>query len=87
MKNQSWLTKAIVVSLLTVLLSTLCSAAGIYAVADHGLALDLHAGVGVLMIGLGICAWIGPPIFWLYTLRGSEWDEAETQRFPSRRLR
>lgn len=71
MKQQSGVTLTIALSLLTLLLSTVCAAAGIYAIADHGLRLGLHPGIGVFLIGLGITVWTGPPLFWLFSARGS----------------
>jgi hypothetical protein len=78
MNRHSRVTVTIVVSLLTLLFSTVCSAAGIYAITDHGVTLDLHPATGFLMIGLGIVVWIGPPLLWLLPERGSKRDGFET---------
>jgi Na+/proline symporter len=78
MTQRSRVTVTIVVSLVTLLFSTVCSAAGIYAVSDHGVTLHLHPVAGFLMIGLGVVVWVGPPLFWLLPARASERDRVET---------
>ena len=78
MNQHSRVTVTIVVSLVTLLFSTICSAAGIYAIADHGVSLGLHPAAGFLMIGLGVVVWVGPPLFWLLPTRGSRRDWFDT---------
>lgn len=78
MNQRSRVTVTIVVSLLTVLFSTVCSSAGIYAISDRGIILNLHPAVGFLLVGLGIVVWIGPPLFWLLLHRGSRRERIET---------
>ena len=74
MNHKSGVTVTIIVSLLTLLCATICSAAGIYVIADHGLILDLHSGAGIVMVGLGVMAWIAPPLASLLPGRRSERD-------------
>ncbi|MEA3375309.1 MAG: hypothetical protein U9R72_03820 [Chloroflexota bacterium] len=71
MNQRPRVTVTIVVSLLTLIVSTVCSAAGIYAISDQGITLDLHPAAGFLMIGLGIVVWIGPPLLWLLPQQGA----------------
>ena len=78
MNQHSRVTVTIVVSLVTLLFSTVCSAAGIYAVADRGMTLDLHPTVGFLMIGLGVVVWVGPPVIWLLPGQNAKRDGGET---------
>jgi hypothetical protein len=77
MSQHSRVTVTIVASLVTLLFSTVCSAAGIYAVADHGMTLDLHPAVGFLMIGLGVVVWVGPPVIWLLPGQSAKRDGGE----------
>jgi Na+/proline symporter len=77
MNQHSRVTVTIVVSLVTLLFSTVCSAAGIYAISDHGMTLDLHPVVGFLMIGLGVVVWVGPPVIWLLPGQRSNTDRGE----------
>lgn len=78
MKQRFRVTATIVVSLVTLFFSTLCSAAGIYAISDQGITLNLHPAAGFLMIGVGVVVWIGPPLFWLLPSRGSKRDRVQT---------
>ncbi len=64
----------VAVALITLLFSTLCSAAGIYAIGGQGLALGLRPGLGPVLIGLGIVVWVGPPLFWLRSGPDSDQD-------------
>ncbi len=77
MKHKSEVNRTIVVSLLTLIVSTVCAGAGIYAIADRGLVLGPDLGIGVLLVGLGIAVWIGPPLFWFHSARGSEHEKVE----------
>ena len=67
----------ITVALLTILFSTLCAAVGIYALADHGVTLDLHPAVGISMVALGVAVWIGSPLLWLLPVGSSERDRMD----------
>ncbi len=75
MERNSGLSFTVAVSLITLLFSTVCSAAGIYAIVGQPLILGLRPGVGPALIGLGIVVWVGPPIFWLWSGRGSDQDK------------
>jgi Na+/proline symporter len=77
MNQHARVTVTIVVSLVTLFFSTVCSAAGIYAISDHGMTLDLHPTVGFLMIGLGVVVWVGPPVIWLLPGQSSKTDRGE----------
>jgi Na+/proline symporter len=77
MNQHARVTVTIVVSLVTLFFSTVCSAAGIYAISDHGMTLDLHPVVGFLMIGLGVVVWVGPPVIWLLPGQRSNTDRGE----------
>ncbi len=74
MNQRFRVTATIVLSLVTLLFSTLCSAAGIYAISDQGITLNLHPAAGFLMIGVGVVVWIGPPLLWLLPWRSSRRD-------------
>ncbi len=69
MERNSGLPVTVAVSLITLLFSTICSAAGIYAIVGQNLIL------GPALIGLGVVVWVGPPLFWLWSGRGSDQDE------------
>lgn len=51
-------------SLITLCCSTVCCAAGIYAVTDPGRSLQLGPTAGVPMIVLGVVVWTLPPLLW-----------------------
>jgi predicted phage tail protein len=44
--------------------STVCCAAGVYALADQGLTVQLESGTGIAMIVLGLLVWLAPPLAW-----------------------
>jgi len=62
MNRRSRVTVTIVVALITILLSTVCSAVGIYVLTDHGVARNLHPAVGISLVAVGVAVWVGPPL-------------------------
>ena len=64
MEKLTGLTGMIAVSLLTLCSSTVCSATGIYAVADQGRTVYVGPTSGIPMILLGLLVWIVPPLVW-----------------------
>ncbi|MGD8244334.1 MAG: hypothetical protein PVI63_03990 [Anaerolineae bacterium] len=70
MTRQSAVTVTVVVSLLTIVLATLCSATGVCALADQGCTIDVHPAAGIPLIGLGLLLWSMPPLLWVARTRG-----------------
>jgi hypothetical protein len=72
MKQQSWVTSTIVVSLVTLCFSTIFCATGIYAVADQGRTVGIGPAAAVPMILLGVLVWIVPPLAWSFVAEEEE---------------
>jgi hypothetical protein len=72
MKKQSWATGTIIVSLVTLCLSTVCCATGIYAVADQGRTVAIGHTAAIPMILLGVVVWIVPPLAWSFAAEEEE---------------
>ncbi len=72
MKKQSGVTGTVVVSVLTLCCSTVCSAMGIYAVADQGRTVHIGPAAAIPMILLGILVWIVPPLLWSVAVEDNE---------------
>jgi hypothetical protein len=74
MEKRSGVTGTVVVSLLTLCCSTICCAAGIYALADQGRTMHLGPIAGTPMILFGILVWTVPPLISLRIVEESEED-------------
>ena len=72
MEKQSGVRGTLVVSLLTLCCSTVCSAMGIYAVADQGRTVQISSTAAVPMIFLGLLVWVVPPLVWSFIREDSE---------------